>query len=645
MSERTLVDGASSEGSDGEGRQQYANKCELMLSLVGYAVGLGNIWRFPYLTYTYGGGAFLVPYFLALLFLGIPLFILELGLGQIFRQGTLGVWVKMGKPRLKGVGIAATTCTFLVALYYNVILAWTIYYIGRTTIASYSGILPWSEHTAGFHCPETAIFPSIGIAYSPDLFDSTTGLFNPAYSKAAGDFWCPAAGTKIHVGSEHTGSFGETLLTAVPAGFVQKVLQPEACPARAAVQFWEKEVLQQSSGMDDLGGINFGLLIAYTVAWLLVYFIVFKGVASSGKVVYVTALLPYVALTAFFIRAITLENAFTGLKFFLIPDFSKIFRLDVWLRAVTQIFYSLGVGFGAIIAFASYGAKKDDFVGNATKVAVINCSTSIFAGFVVFPVLGFLANELSQVDPCISADDLSSLEAIGLTGTGLAFIAFPIAIARMPLPFVWSVLFFAMLLCLGIDSQFAMVESVMTVLHDSGIFGKISKPKLAAIVCGVSYLIGMIFVTRGGVYWFNLFDYYTCVVAMFFVTFMECMGLMWCDQTLFPRFKAQVKEWTGRTFGKLHIVFWKYTVPAIIAVLMGFAFKKFDIMDARDSVRYPEGLGYLPNWSIAIGWCLGLLPIVAFVISYFLSSDEATEDEGKADDDEETEDDEGDEDA
>jgi len=83
-------------GTGLESRSRYSNRCEYMLTLVGYSVGFGNIWRFPYLAYANGGGAFLIPYFIALFALGLPLFILELGLGQMYRQGCLGVWHKMG---------------------------------------------------------------------------------------------------------------------------------------------------------------------------------------------------------------------------------------------------------------------------------------------------------------------------------------------------------------------------------------------------------------------------------------------------------------------------------------------------------------------------------------------------------------------
>jgi len=608
-----MESGASSGGHGDEERPQYANKLELMLTLVGYAVGLGNIWRFPHLAYTYGGGAFLVPYFLALVLLGLPLFMLELGLGQMLRQGTLGVWNHMGLPRLRGVGVAATLCTFFVSLYYNVILAWTLYYIARTLGALFSGSeLPWADlgGDSGHPCPATALVVPEGMASLPTLFDPATGLFNASH---LADFWCPSTGVP-------------RANALVPAGFERILVTPSECPGASAVDFWQNEVLQQSSGIDVLGGVQWGMFGAFTGAWVLVYLCVYNGVATSGKVVYVTATLPYVALVVFFFRAITLPNALTGAKFFVQPDWSLLLNGTVWIRAVTQIFYSLGVGFGSLIAFASYGGKHSKFLGDATKVSLINCGTSVFAGFVVFPILGYLAHELSEHNPCVRSDNLDGLSSVGLSGTGLAFIAFPIAIARMPGGFFWAMLFFLMLLCLGIDSQFAMVESVVTVLSDAGIGRGMSRPQLSGVVCVVSYLLGLIFVTRGGIYWFELMDSYSCVVAMFFVTGMECFGVGWFNRSAWLGFKHRVKEWTGQTLDWKHTVSWKFVCPTLLIVVVAVSLNTWDIMGATTSKPFPEGKGYLPAWSVGVGWTIGLLPLLAaFVVGLVPHGNEEAE--------------------
>jgi len=250
-------------------------------------------------------------------------------------------------------------------------------------------------------------------------------------------------------------------------------------------------------------------------------------------------------------------------------------------------------------------------------VSLINSGTSIFAGFVVFPILGYLALEISEVNPCVRSDNIGDLNIIGLTGPSLAFIAFPIAISRMPLAYVWAILFFALLLCLGIDSEFAMVESVMTVLKDSGYAGNMSHPMLAAIVCGVSYILGLIFITDAGIYWFNLFDYYSCVIVLFFVCGLECAGLMFVAAgSGFVKFKAEVLAHTGITIPWWLSALWKWVCPAVlVGITIVTLLDNPDLMGATTSKPFPEGSGYLPIWSIKIGWLLGASPlIVCFAI-------------------------------
>lgn len=119
-------------------REQWGGKYEFLLSCIGYCVGLGNVWRFPYLCYRNGGGVFLIPYFIMLFFTGMPLFLMELSLGQYGAAGPITVWKCC--PLLKGIGIGMLCVSILVCLYYNVIIAWTFYYLG----SSFQSPLPWS---------------------------------------------------------------------------------------------------------------------------------------------------------------------------------------------------------------------------------------------------------------------------------------------------------------------------------------------------------------------------------------------------------------------------------------------------------------------------------------------------------------------
>uniref|UniRef100_A0A672PVC1 Transporter n=1 Tax=Sinocyclocheilus grahami TaxID=75366 RepID=A0A672PVC1_SINGR len=136
------ADEEGSAGADGpeDDRPAWDSKLQYVLAQVGFSVGLGNVWRFPYLCHQNGGGAFMLLYVLLLLIIGVPLFFMELAAGQSIRQGSIGVW-KHISPRLAGIGYSSCMVCFFVALYYNVIIAWSLFYMGN----SFQYPLPWEQ--------------------------------------------------------------------------------------------------------------------------------------------------------------------------------------------------------------------------------------------------------------------------------------------------------------------------------------------------------------------------------------------------------------------------------------------------------------------------------------------------------------------
>ncbi|XP_069109757.1 sodium- and chloride-dependent creatine transporter 1-like [Argopecten irradians] len=267
-------------------RGTWTRKCDFLLSIVGYSVGVSNIWRFPYLCMRNGGGAFLIPFFFFLIFCGIPLFFMELCLGQFSGVSSLFVWSLC--PLFKGLGYLMVIVSFLMSWYYIMVLVWVIYYL----VNSFYDPLPWSVCTNPWNTP---------------FCIEERGQMNT--NRTIQNNW-----TSLETNSSEFMVSNFTFNASV-ANFT---------PVTAAKEFWQLNVLQISSGFGDMGGIRWHLVLALAVAWVLVFLCLMKGVKSVGKVVYVTALLPYLLLTIFLVRGLLLPGAVDGIIFYLSPDFRRL---------------------------------------------------------------------------------------------------------------------------------------------------------------------------------------------------------------------------------------------------------------------------------------------------------------------------------
>uniref|UniRef100_A0AAR2LFY1 Transporter n=1 Tax=Pygocentrus nattereri TaxID=42514 RepID=A0AAR2LFY1_PYGNA len=441
-------------------REKWASKLDFLLSVAGGFVGLGNVWRFPYLCYKNGGGAFLIPYFIFLFGGGLPVFFLEVALGQFTSQGGITCWEKLC-PIFTGIGYASIVIVSLLNIYYIVILAWGLYYLFQC----FHPELPWASCN------------------------------NP---------W----NTENCV--EDTLRKNKTLWAAANAtNFTSPV-----------TEFWERNVLSISDGIDNVGPVKWDLALCLLGVWVICFFCIWKGVKSTGKVVYITATFPFVMLIVLLVRGVTLPGAAEGIKFYLYPNVTRLEDPEVWIDAGTQIFFSYAICLGAMTSLGSYNKYKYNCYRDCLLLGGLNSGTSFVSGFAIFSVLGFMAQE-QGVD----------IADVAESGPGLAFIAYPKAVTMMPLPTFWAILFFIMLLLLGLDSQFVEVEGQITSLVDlypSFLRKGYRREIFIAIVCFVSYLLGLTMVTEGGMYVFQLFDYYAASgVCLLWVAFFECIAVAW----------------------------------------------------------------------------------------------------------------------
>ncbi|XP_043925499.1 sodium-dependent proline transporter [Protopterus annectens] len=511
-------------------RGNWTGKLDFLLSCIGYCVGLGNVWRFPYRAYTNGGGAFLVPYFIMLGICGIPIFFLELSLGQFSSLGPLAVW-KIS-PFFKGVGAGMIIIVSLVAIYYNVIIAYVLFYL----FASLTSDLPWQ------HC---------------------------------GNWW------NTDLCLDHHVIKGKNATMQKHISFNTTVSPTE--------EYWSRYVLhiQGSSGIGDPGSIRWNLCLCLLLAWIIVYLCILKGVKSSGKVVYFTATFPYIILVMLLIRGVTLEGAWKGIKFYLTPEFKHLLTSKVWIEAALQIFYSLGVGFGGLLTFASYNTFHQNIYRDTFIVTLGNALTSILAGFAIFSVLGYMSHELDV-----------PVDQVAKAGPGLAFVVYPQAMTMLPLAPFWSFLFFFMLLTLGLDSQFAFLETIVTAISDE--FPYYLRPKKAffsACLCISMFLMGLIMTTEGGMYWLVLFDDYSAGFGLMIVVICSCITVSHIYGV--KRFCRDIKMMLGFEPGMYFKMCWIFLSPAAMMALLAYSIIRYEPSE-YGSYKYPA-------WSENLGILMGLV--------------------------------------
>jgi neurotransmitter:Na+ symporter, NSS family len=428
-----------------EERQRWSSKTGFLLAAVGSAIGLGNIWRFSYVVYQNGGGAFLIPYFFALLTAGIPLMILEFGLGhRMGGSAVLSYW--RVNRRLEWFGWwMPLMVMYGIMLYYTVVIGWSLNY------SLYSLNLSWGEDTASF--------------------------FFHTFLKKSDSPWA-----------------------------LQDIVAP--------------------------------IFVSTAIIWLIIWFICYKevnrGIEKACKI-FMPALFVLTMILVFW--GCSLHGAGEGLKFYLKPDWSKLGDIKVWTSAYGQIFFTLSIGFGIMIAYASYLPRKTNLVQNAVITSTVDSLYSFIAGFAVFSVLGYLA-----------AVKKVAVDKVVTEGASLAFITYPQAISELPaFNRLFGVLFFLSLTIAGISSAISIIEALTSALTDKF---KAPRRKVVGILCGTGFVGSIVFLCHSGLIWLDIVDHFINHYGLVLAGLLECVFIGWVLKArtlrnMWTRFRAAA----SRRFG------------------------------------------------------------------------------------------------
>lgn len=363
---------ASSDSSSdtAAGRELWGTRFGFLMAAVGSAVGLGNMWRFPYSTAEHGGAAFVLLYIIITFLVGVPIMIAEFGLGRSTRRSPIGALRRAGGPGWAPAGYLFVAAGFLILAYYSVIAGWVSRYALEAILT------PW---------------PADAGAYFEEVSGSGSAVLY------------------------HLGFMAATLVIVA-------------------------------------GGVKAGIERVSSIAMPILALILI-GIA---------------------VWATTLTNAGEGYRYYLTPDFSALFSIDTLAAASAQAFFSLSLGMGAMLTFASYLSRSTNLPREATIVALSDFGIAFIAGLVVFPVIFAmgLQNEVSE------------------STVGALFIAIPGAFVEMgAVGRTVGILFFVALFIGAITSAISLLEVVVSSVIDES---KINRRKAAIIGGIIIALIGIL---------------------------------------------------------------------------------------------------------------------------------------------------------
>jgi neurotransmitter:Na+ symporter, NSS family len=479
------------------GREKWSSRQAFILAAIGSAIGLGNIWRFPFKCYENGGGAFLVAYLIAMLTAGVPLLILELSLGHRFKLAAPLTFAKVDR-KYEWIGWWAVIVGFMITTYYAVVMAW-------------------------------------GLNYSVFSFTQSWGS------------------------------------------------DPNS--------FFYNDYLSLTDGPLNIGKIQLPIFIALIISWILIVAAIWKGAKTVSKVVYLTVIIPWILLIVFVVRGVTLPGSGAGLIYYLKPQFVKLLDPQVWIAAYGQVFFSLSIGFGIMIAYASFLPKESDIINSAFIIALSDGATAFIGGFAVFGALGYYAQSTGQ-----------AVQDVLKGGPGLAFVTYPDIINKLPFSKLFGILFFLMLLTLAIDSAFSLVEAVSASLRDK--YGWTHK-KSNIIVALAAFGIGILITTGAGLFWLDILDKWLEVFGLSVVVLLECFIIGWVYRI--DNLREYANKFSEVKIGYVWVVLIKFVIPIVVLALI--------VTEAVNLVT--NGYGDYPFRALLLGgWIVVfLLPIIALIIA------------------------------
>lgn len=422
-------------------RASFGGKLSVILVAAGSAIGLGALWRFPYIAGKHGGAAFLLVFLLSVLVVGIPVMLAEFAVGRHTKKNAVGAFRALSK-RWSWLGYSGVLGALLISGYYYLIAGWSLEYF----ISSVTG----------------------------DMFSST-------------------------------------------------------------LSYKEQFDLFQASWKPLLCGILFILMTHFIVSRG-----VEKGIEKASKIM-MPALLIILIIMA--VRVAFMPGASEGYSFFLSCDFAEAFKAETIMMAMGQAFFSLSVGMGCMVTYASYFKQSNNMVSTSFNVSILTLLVSVLAGLVIFPA--------------VFSAGLQPTE-----GPSLVFVTLPEIFKGMPLAAVWSAIFFLLVILASLTSTISFHEVLTAYFAEEF---SLSRKKAAFVTTMISIVLSSVtFFSLFGIDFFNMFDYITANILMPLGGMFTCIMVVWFMKKGFMKDELTNYGKCNRWFAPVVIFMLRYITPLLI---------------------------------------------------------------------------------
>ncbi len=422
-------------------RASFGGKLSVILVAAGSAIGLGALWRFPYIAGKHGGAAFVLVFLLSVLAVGIPAMLAEFAIGRKTRQNAVGAFRSISK-RWSWLGYCGVICALFISGYYYLIAGWSLEYLVNS---------------------------------------ATGGLYN------------------------------------------------------SALPFTEQFKEFQGSWRPLIYGVIFILM-----THLIVSRGVEKGIEKASKVMMP---LLFVILIIMAVRVAFMPGAVEGYRFFLSCDFSEAFKPETIMMAIGQAFFSLSVGMGCMVTYASYFKKDNNLVSTSLNVSLLTLFVSVLAGLVIFPA--------------VFSAGLQPTE-----GPSLVFVTLPEIFCDMPFAPVWSTIFFVLVMLASLTSTISFHEVLTAYFAEEF---KLSRPAAAITTTTISIaLSALTFSSLFGIDFLNIFDKLTANVMMPLGAMFTCILVSWFLERRFMKDELTNNGAVNRFIAPAVIFMLRYITPLLI---------------------------------------------------------------------------------